>query len=156
MSHHLFGLALGLVLLPLSATQAQEPVHQYARPGYATKTVYIWGAVGAPGVWRVEENVELIELLTAARLVGYGANSRGGRQDFILRIYRVENGSRTEIYSERVNRIISGAQEHPQIREGDRLAIETRQRIGWQSAASMIGAVSSFTLLVIRLLALRR
>lgn len=140
----------GLCSVP-SAALAQEPVHHYARPGYATKTVYVWGSVGTPGVWKVEEDIGLIELLSAARLIGYGATQRGGPQELILRIYRESGGDRREIYREQVDQLLAGPQTYPTLQEGDVIAVESKQKIGWQTIASVVGAASSVALLFIRL-----
>lgn len=146
-----FMLSAALSLVPM--VLAQESVHQYARPGYATKTVYIWGAVGMPGVWKVEEDADLIELLSAAGLRGYGEDQRGGRTNLILRIYRKSAGSRSEIFREEVDRLLVGEQNYPSLQEEDVLAIEAKQRFGWQNVTAILGAAASVSLLVIRIVA---
>lgn len=133
---------------------AQDRVYDYARPGYPTKTIYVWGAVSSAGIWRVESDTDLIEFLSAVRLPGFGSDQRGRSGELILRMYRNGPNGREEIYVDRVKNLLVGTPDYPALQDMDIVTIEVRPRIGWQSVASVLGALSSFTLLVIRLTSL--
>lgn len=145
-------------LLALSSF-AQSPalttqgVNQYARSGRPTITVFIWGEVGTPGVWRVEPDVDLIELLSVVRVTGIGVDEVGTRRRTILRIYREEGGQRSEIYNVPLERIVSEGGAYPAFQDGDVLEVVTRSRgrVSFRIVAQVIGAASAVALLIIRL-----
>jgi len=110
---------------------------EFYRPGRPTMIVYIWGAVGQPGIWRVERGVDLIPLLSAARVPGVGTSPQGVRQHYLVRIFRDTGGGRREIYQERLEKLVrGGARPYPPLQEGDILVVEMRQRtrFGWRTA----------------------
>ena len=79
-------LLLTFLLLPDAAGQdlplpEQSYVNEFARPGQPTTTLYLWGAVGTTGIWRVERDVDLIQLLSVARVPGIGASQQDVRQN---------------------------------------------------------------------------
>jgi len=107
---------------------------EFYRPGRPTMIVYIWGAVGQPGIWRVERGVDLIPLLSAAKVPGVGSSPQGVSQQYLVRLFRDVNGERREIYNERLERLVGGgARPYPPLQEGDILVVEMRQRarFGW-------------------------
>jgi hypothetical protein len=136
------------------AAQAQdlplpEPgyVNEFARPGQPTMTLYLWGAVGTTGIWRVERDVDLIQLLSVASVPGVGTAEGDVRRRFVLHIYRDEGGERREIYAEEVENLIGGGgAPAPALQDGDILAIETRERrrISLDLVFTTLRTVSSF------------
>jgi hypothetical protein len=125
----------------------QSYVNEFARPGQPTMTLYLWGAVGTTGIWRVEREVDLIQLLSVAGVPGVGTSEREVRQRFILHIYRHQNGERREIYEEEIQNLIGGgATSVPALKDGDILAVETqtRQRVSLDLVFSTLRTVSSF------------
>lgn len=148
-------LGVGVLALCLVASpgMAQDNfAYNYTRPGRAAITVYLWGEVGSPGIWRVEPDIDLIELLSAAR-VRERVDEPGISQLTSLRIYREEGGQRNEIYNQPMDQILSEARTYPTLQDGDILevVIRRRRRIGLQTIAQAVGAVSSLTLLILRL-----
>jgi hypothetical protein len=125
----------------------QPYVNEFARPGQPTMTLYLWGAVGTTGIWRVERDVDLIQLLSVAGVPGVGTSERDVRRRFVLHIYRDEDGERREIYAEEVENLIGGgAAPVPALQDGDILAIETRERrrISVNLVFTTLRTVSSF------------
>jgi hypothetical protein len=128
-------------LSPLSAQAQNLPlpeqsyVNEFARPGEPTITLYLWGAVGNTGIWRVERNIDLIELLSVAGIPGLGAPEQEVRQTFLLQIYRGNASERTLVFEEKIESLIGGRPgDIPSLRDGDIVAIktETRRRLGLQ------------------------
>ncbi len=145
-------------LLALSSF-AQSPalttqgVNQYARSGRSTITVFIWGEVGTPGVWRVEPDVDLIELLSVVGVTGVGVDEPDMSQRISLRIYREEGGQRSEIYSQQLDHLLTGGRAYPTLQDRDILEVVTRRRrrLGLQTVALIVGTVASITLLALRI-----
>ena len=147
-------LAAGLSALQPSAAYAQDLqlpeqsyVNEFARPGQPTMNLYLWGSVGSTGIWRVERDVDLIQLLSVAQVPGIGASQQNVRQNFILHIYREVDGERTQIYEEEIQNLIGGgAKTVPPLQDGDILAVETqtRQRISLNLIFTTLRTVSSF------------
>lgn len=147
-------LAILMLLSFVSVSLAQESEFTHARPGYPTKKIYVLGAVGAAGVWNVEQDTDLLELLTVVRLSGVGTTGRGTRQDAVIHIYRGTEGNRTEIYSGKLQSILVGSKQYPDLLDGDVLSVETRTRIGLLSVATWAGSAASLALLILRIAAL--
>lgn len=141
---------LGLLSF-VSTSAAQESAFTHARPGYPTKTIFVLGAVGSPGVWKVEQDTDLLELLTVVHLSGVSTSSRGVRQNAIVHIYRGAEGSRREIYSGKFENILVGRKDYPDLMDGDVLSVETKTRIGLMSVATWAGSAASLALLVLRI-----
>jgi len=118
---------------------------EFYRPGRPTMIVYIWGAVGQPGIWRVERDVDLIPLLSAAKVPGVGSSPQGISQQYRVRIFRNVNGERREIYEERLERLVGGgARPYPGLQEGDIIVVEVRQRarFGWRTVFEVTRTVA--------------
>ena len=137
--------------LPLKAQDLPLPeqsyINEFARPGQPTMTLYLWGSVGTTGIWRVERDVDLIQLLSVARVPGVGASQQDVRQNFILHIYREVNGERSQIYEEEIQNLIGGgAKPVPPLQSGDVLTVETqtRRRLNLNLVFTTLRTVSSF------------
>jgi len=146
-------LAAGLSALQPSAAYAQDLqlpeqsyVNEFARPGQPTMTLYLWGSVGTTGIWRVEQDVDAIQLLSVAGVPGLGASESEVRQRFILHIYREEAGKRSQVYEVDIENLIGGEATAPPLQDGDILAIEveTRRRISIGLVFTTLRTISSF------------
>ena len=130
----------------------------YARPGIPTQTVYLWGDLGQAGVWRVERNIDLVELLSAARLAGLGQENPGYRSTTVIQIYR-RSGSdgHALVYEATAEELLAPEATYPGLEDQDVIEVETRRRrkIGFQLISSIVGTAASLTLLVLRLTDLR-
>lgn len=150
------GAILLMVLAQASLAQSPLPgnefVHQYARMGRPTINVFVWGEVATPGIWRVEPDIDLIELLSVARVRQIGVEEPGTSRQFTLRIFREEGGQRREVYTERLERIVGGGGGYPALRDGDILevAVKRKNTITFRSVTNLIGAASAVALLIIR------
>ena len=132
----------------------QSYVNEFARPGQPTMTLYLWGSVGTTGIWRVERDVDLIQLLSAAQVPGIGQEQMDVRQRISLRVFRSGSGDRREVYSQRLNDILEEGAAYPDLQNGDVLLVETSQRrriFSFQFISTIVGTASSLALLVLRL-----
>ena len=150
-----------MTLAPASVAQSipqNQYVNQYARTGRPTIDVFIWGEVGTPGLWRVEPDIDLIELLSVARVTGVGLEEPDISRRVSLRIYREEGGQRSEIYSQQLDHILTGGRAYPTLQDGDILEVVTRRRrrLGLQTVTQIVGTAASLTLLILRISDRRR
>ena len=169
-------LITALVLYPLSGSiasfappaHAQEPteptttpalppenyVNTYARPGRATHTIYVWGAVSQPGIWRVEKSAELVEFLSVVRPSGFGVESSGTNQSVVIRIRRSNGGESRVVHKLTAEELLDLApSERPSLQAGDVLEVRTvtRRGITFRTISTVVGTLSSLILLGFRL-----
>jgi hypothetical protein len=135
-----------------SLSSGDSFTHRFAGPGQATMTVYLWGSVGRSGIWEIERDTEIVELLSAANVPGLGADQVETRERLLLRIYRQQSAERSEVYEESLEDVLETGTQAPQLQEGDVLVIETqtRRRLSLQTITRYVGTLSSVALLVLR------
>jgi protein involved in polysaccharide export with SLBB domain len=129
-------------------------VHRYARAGRATITVYVWGQVDMPGIWRVEPETGLVELLSAARVPGVGTDQPQVRRRTVLRIYRAGEGDRRKVFDRSLEQIVTTAADAPPLQEGDVVEVKETQnaRLTFRDVIGYVGTAASLTLLVLRII----
>ena len=115
--------------------------------------IYVWGTTASPGIWKVEREVDLVELLSAARVVNYGNDGVNTKQTMYLSIYRASGTRRIEVYKATLEDCIRGVKQPPGLQDGDLLLLETitKKRLNLQTVFSAIGAIASVALLIIRI-----
>mgnify|MGYP006268598761 CR=1 FL=1 len=157
------GTALFLVVLfafprvHYAQTLDVEPdfINRYAAPGSSTIQVYIWGSVGTTGIWRIEPDLDLVELLSAAQVTGIGQEVPGSYQRVRLRIYRTVEGNRRMIYEEQLDNVLAAGAGYPSLQGGDVLEVETQRRRSFTErvrvATGLIGSAASLILLYLRI-----
>lgn len=139
--------------VPQGIERGAGQINQFARPGQPTLIVNVWGGVGQPGIWRVEQNVDLIELLSVVQVPGLGIENPGIRQKTLITLYRVEQGRHREVYKENLAHILQDGSALPMVQDGDVLAVTQvrRRNFGLTFFSSIVGTASSLTLLILRL-----
>lgn len=132
---------------------AASYLNDYSRPGEATIIINVWGSAGQPGLWRVERDVDLIDLLSVIGVPAVGSNSAGTRSKEFVAIYRIVNGERREVYRRRLKTLLEDGESYPSLQNKDVLAIEVeqRRRIGLTTFSTLVGTASSLTLLILNL-----
>lgn len=136
-----------------TTTDAQY-INQFARPGRPTITVHIWGAVSSPGLWRVEEDIDLIPLLSAAGVPAIGVDDANTKQTIMLKIYREDDrGHRQEIYLETLEKVLNAGGTYPTLENGDILHVitKTRAKLSYTTVMATIASLAATALLLIRL-----
>jgi hypothetical protein len=126
-------------------------------------TLYVWGAVSRPGIWVVEREASLVEVLSLVNVQTEGNLQEGVRENRFLRIYRgveVSAGSagpypeRSLVFETPLEDVRMSSQPPAGLRDGDILAIEVERKRTWftlRNISSVLGAAASITLLIIRL-----
>ena len=151
------GAWLGVVLLMFTSTlalaQPEERMVDFSRPGRPTMMIYLWGAVSSPGIWKVETDVDFLELLTAAQVPNIGQSNSQTREKVFIHVYRGTVSRRNEIYSADVKKMLSEGSAYPALQAGDIIFLETesKQRFGLNTILAGIGAASALVLLIIRI-----
>lgn len=128
-------------------------VYRYARPGEATQTVYIWGAVDQPGIWEIEPGTDLVELFSVVRPTGYGVEGTGTKTRVELRIYRSTNGEPRVVSEMQLGDLLEmPPPQRPSLQPEDVVEVRTVQsrKFSFQTVGTIVGTLSSLTLLVIR------
>lgn len=138
-------------------TESNVAYFFHARPGDATVQVSVWGAVPKTGIYEVPDTTSLNKLLTmAGGIPGVGRRSeQRDPPEITIRMYRPENGERTQIFESRIGPMLEGNPTVPPLRDDDIVVVETeeqRQLIGWRDVLSLLSTLGSLTLLGLRLL----
>lgn len=139
---------------PDLGAQEEGYVNTYARPGEATQTVYVWGAVGTPGIWEIEPGTSLVELFSVVRPTGYGQESPGRRTRVRLRIHRTTDGETRIAHEMRLTELLEmPPQDRPTLQPQDVIEVRSVQtrKFSFQLVSTVLGTLSSVTLLVIRI-----
>lgn len=138
---------------PSSGEQSTTHINRFAPPGQPTILVNIWGTVGQPGLWRIQPDVDIIELLSVVGVPGLGRDEPDTRQKTIIAVYRMQDNKRREVYRQDLEKILQDGSAVPTVRNGDVLAViqERRRGFGFSFFTSIVGAASSLTLLLLRL-----
>lgn len=148
--------ALMLLFAALQTTvyaQDEGKITDFARPGRPTMLIYVWGTASTPGIWKVEQDVDPVELLSAAQIANFGNIDASVKQTMYLSIYRLRGSRRDEIYKAKMTDFLTGASPAPALVEGDLLLVETitKQKFNIQTIFSGIAALGSVVLLIIRI-----
>lgn len=132
----------------------QGNVYTYARPGQATQTVYVWGGVDRPGIWRVATDTDLVELFSVVHPGGYGAEGTGTRTEIVFRINRSSGGNMQVAHEMQLQELLEmNPAQRPTLQGEDVIEVRATQKrkFSFSTVSAVIGTLSSVTLLVIRL-----
>lgn len=129
-------------------------IYTYARPGQATQTVYIWGAVDKPGIWEVAPETDLVELFSVVHPSGFATEGPDTQTDVRLRIHRVRDGETEVVHTMKLEELLDRPPaRRPSLQAQD--VIEVRlieeRKFGLELIGTVVGTLSSVTLLIIRL-----
>ena len=157
-----FLLVMGVLLaLPVQAQElgrlgdvqaSGTSYHVFARPGEATVQVLVYGNSGG-GIYEVGAETKLDEFLALiGGAPGFGS-STGRKVRVTIQLYREQEGSRTLVYEERMEQMVTEPGQYPRLQEGDVFVVEVieRNRIGWRDVLSVVTGVSSVILLASRI-----
>jgi len=143
----------GQETMPSSVTRG-DYVNTYARPGQATETVYIWGAVDKPGVWKIAPKTGLVELFSVVHPSGYGLETPGRDREVVLRIHRTEGGTTRMAHEFKLTELLEmRPDERPLLQPEDVVEVRTveSRSFGLNVVGTIVGTLSSVTLLVLRI-----
>lgn len=159
---HLFVVFCALMMLPGGAVGQSVPdsegrqgnVYTYARPGQGTHTVYVWGGVDQPGVWRIATDTDLVELFSVVHPGGYGAEGTGTRTEIVFRINRSSGGTMQVAHEMQLQELLEmNPAQRPTLQAEDVIEVRAteKRKFSFATVSTVVGTLSSVTLLVIRL-----
>ena len=138
----------------IQETETNTAYFYYAQPGEATVQVSVWG-VPQPGLYEIPDSTGLDRLLTLAGGVPMQERRENRKPPRItVRLYRPEQSRDTPLVEARVQALLQGEVNAPQLREDDIVVVETVQpsQFTWQDGLSIVSTAASLTLLVLRIL----
>jgi protein involved in polysaccharide export with SLBB domain len=169
MNHPLFpslrwALLLAVLLGGAAAAEAQlvtaspgVSVYRYAEPGQPTMDIRVWGAVRTPGVYQVERDTDLVELLTLAGGPLYDREIPNVERTVTVRLSRGESG-RQVVFEAPLAALFAEATVPPALQPGDVISVdvEVRQRFGWRDTLAVVSSVGTLAVIVLNILNLTR
>jgi hypothetical protein len=159
------GLILALCMTPAAQAQAfgrlegletNASVYAFARPGDATKRVYVWGAVQRPGVYEVVTTTDLSALLSLAGGPLLPVTNDETEQRITLRLYRTEGEVRRAVFTAPVDSLLQ--RPLPMPAEGDVVEITVSQRRirTWRDNLTYVSAGASLVSVLVSIVSLLR
>ena len=158
-----FVLLAPLFGLGVSPAQAQTPttsvdrenyVNTYARPGEATQTVYVWGGVDQPGIWKIEPQTGLVELFSVVNPSQFGMETTNTRSEIMIRIHRTISGQTEVVHEMKLDKLLEmRPSQRPMLQAEDVIEVRTiqKQKFSFQRVSTIVGTLSSLTLLALRI-----
>ena len=134
-------------------TSSGVAVFRYANPGQPTMDVRVWGAVRSPGVYQVERDTDLIDVLTLAGGPAIPAEDDQSVRNVEVQILRETAAGRTVVLTSTLDALTAQDMPIPDLQDGDLVSLtaQTRQRFTWRDALSVTASVAGLALLIIRL-----
>jgi hypothetical protein len=138
----------------IAETETNAAYFYYAQPGEATIQVALWG-VPQPGLYEVPDSTNLDRLLTLAGGIQMQTRQENRKPPRIMvRHYRPAQSRQELLLETRIQNLLQGEVDAPELRENDVIVVETIQpsEFTFQDALSIVSTVSSLTLLVLRII----
>jgi protein involved in polysaccharide export with SLBB domain len=157
-----WALLLAVLLGGAAAAEAQRvtgspgvSVYRYAEPGQPTMDVRVWGAVRTPGVYQVERDTDLVELLTLAGGPLYDREIPNVERTVTVRISRGEAG-RQVVFEAPLAALFAEATVPPALQPDDVISVdvEVRQRFGWRDGLAVFSGLGTVAVIVLNILRL--
>lgn len=152
-SKYLITFLLILAVPEIRAQDVGQVVHTHARPGYPTITIYVLGNASQSGIWRVEQNIPFIELLTVLNVARTEQVQAETRTRVQLALYRTSGGGRSLVYESSFEDAILENASPPGIQDQDVLVVTSRtnRRFSLRTITTVVGSISAVLLLAIRI-----
>ena len=123
----------------------------FATEGEATFQVLVLSDVGSSGVYEIGANTELDQLLALTGLTP-PEESTESTTTITVRLFREGSGRRELVYEASLDQMLNEPGQHPPLREGDLLTIETftktRSRFDLSETLRIVSSLASIYLLV--------
>ncbi|MDX1419437.1 MAG: hypothetical protein R3181_05670 [Rubricoccaceae bacterium] len=155
--------SLGMMVLlmagPLSAVAQPTvgqgvAVYRFAEPGQPVIAVDLWGTVRSTGRFFVREETTLVDLLTLAGGPLLQAETEQAVREVTVEVSRMQGSARAVVYASVLEDLTSGVEAAPPpLLDGDVVTVRTSidQTFSWIDAISVVAAVASVTLVILRI-----
>ena len=140
----------------LTDLQSNAAVYGFAKPGDATKRVYLWGAVQRPGLYEVVVDIDLPGLLSLAGGPVFPIRSDELVQRATLRLYRPEGSTRRASFEAPIDSFL--LRTLPMPNDGDVVEVTVSQRRirTWRDNLGVLGAGSAIAVALVQVITLFR
>ena len=115
-----------LAVLPASAqgTGLAAMENLYARPGHPTMVIYVLGDVATTGRWRVEREVQLLDLLAVAGPLVVLTEESETVEDVRVKVFREADQGRRLTFNESIESLLTSANASLLLEEGDVVVVD--------------------------------
>lgn len=134
-------------------TNSGVAVFRYANPGQPTMDIRVWGAVRSPGVYQVERDADLLDVLTLAGGPAIPSEDDRSVRSVNVEILRETAGTRAVVVATTLAALTALDTPLPDLQDGDlvSLSVQTRQRFTWRDALSVTTSVAALAVLILRI-----
>ena len=134
-------------------TSSGVAVFRYANPGQPTMDIRVWGAVRSPGVYQVERDTDLIDVLTLAGGPAIPSEDDRSVRNVSVEVLRGTGAGRTPVLTTTLDALTARDMPLPELQDGDlvSLVLQSKQRFTWRDALSVTSSVAGLALLILRL-----
>ena len=142
----------GLAQAQTLTTSSGVAVYRYANPGQPTMDIRLWGAVSSPGVYQVERDLDLIEVLTLAGGPAIPSQDDRTIQRMDIDVLRESGANRTVVFTTTLGGLTAADTVLPDLQDGDLVTLTavTRQRFTWRDALGVAGSIAGLAVLILR------
>jgi hypothetical protein len=150
--------ASGTVQAQLVTASPGVAVYRYAEPGQPTMDVKVWGAVRTPGIFQVELDSDLLDVLTLAGGPLYDREVPNVERTVTVRLSRGSQGARSIVFEQPLDDLVTQAISMPALQDGDVVSVEVdvRQRFGWRDGLTLLSTAGTVAVLVLNILRFNR
>lgn len=154
-----------LALAPAAFAQGQlvtatpgVAIHRYAEPGQPTMDIRVWGAVRTPGVYQVELDTDLLEMLSLAGGPVFTTEAPNVERTITVQLARGSDADRRIIFERPLQDLLRAPGEIPALQHGDviHLEVDVRRRFDWRDGATIVSSLGTLTVIVLNILQLVR
>lgn len=123
----------------------------YVRPGQPAQIVYVAGAVALPGRWRVEQSVQLWDLLAVANPSVVTTEGSQTLEDARVLVYRVNNQGRSLVFDESMESLLTSGSASLRLEEGDIVVVNLIEitestSVGFREIVSIVSSVAGLAI----------
>lgn len=145
-------------VLPVSAqgTGLAAMENLYARPGHPTMVIYVLGDVAITGRWRVEREVQLLDLLAVAGPSVVMTEQSETVEDVRIKVFREADQGRRLTFNEPIESLLTSANASLLLEEGDIVVVDLIEKpasttISLREVLSIATSVASLVVTVVAL-----
>ena len=144
--------------VPTSAQGIAEAAMEnlYARPGHPTMVIYVLGDVEITGRWRVEREVQLLDLLAVARPSVVMTEGSQTVEDVRVKVFREADQGRRLAFDEPMESLLTSVHASLVLAEGDVVVVDLIEKqvsttVGFREILAIATSVASLVLTAVAL-----
>jgi protein involved in polysaccharide export with SLBB domain len=133
-------------------------IHRYAEAGQPTMDVRVWGAVRTPGVYQVERDTDLLELLSLAGGPVLMNETPNVDRTISVQLARGTDADRQVIFERSLQDLLRTPGAIPPLQDGDvlHLEVDVRQRFNWRDGVTIFSSLGTLAVIVLNIVQISR